>query len=173
MSGLSIFIENETDLGGGYLRVIRRAVREAADACAAAYVEACPAGAELGVTLVDDSRIAELNRVYRGIDAATDVLSFPIQTDLLPMNGGGICPETSSGILSGILSEISFGDIVISVDKARRQAAEYGHSLERELGFLAVHGALHLFGYDHERPEDEAAMLAKQREILENCGLGV
>jgi len=145
-------IENEAGIEDEYLAIIRLVIEKAAKACA----RGIPGNAEISVTLTGDERIRELNKTFRNIDAATDVLSFPLIKDLadVPYYGG-----------------VSFGDIVISADKAREQAREYGHSLERELGFLAVHGTLHLFGYDHEKPEDEAVMTAKQEDILNRCGL--
>lgn len=122
---------------------------------------------EVALTFVDDARIHELNREYRGVDRPTDVLSFAMLED-----GGE--PEIvfdegddgSSDPLSAML-----GDIIISLERAKAQSEEYGHSLEREIGFLFVHGFLHLLGYDHETGEEEAAMFAKQEAILQWAGL--
>jgi len=102
---------------------------------------------------VEPEEIRALNREQRGIDRVTDVLSFP-------MAAPGETPADGY-----------WGDIVLCPARAFEQAAEYGHSAERELAFLTVHGALHLFGYDHELPEEEAAMAAKQKAILERMGL--
>ncbi len=102
------------------------------------------------VIIVDNDKIKELNRDYRGIDRETDVISFALEDD-----------KTFN------LSDIRvLGDIYISIDKARSQAEEYGHSFKRELSFLAIHGFLHLLGYDHMREEDEKVMFAKQEEVL-------
>ncbi|MGI6285249.1 rRNA maturation RNase YbeY [Neomoorella humiferrea] len=116
--------------------------------------------AEVSLTLVDDAAIQDLNRTYRGIDAPTDVLSFALEENV-PDEPVSFTPEV----------ERLLGDIVISVPAAVRQAREYGHSLERELAFLAVHGFLHLLGYDHEGEEAAARMEARQEEILARMGL--
>ncbi|OLZ10474.1 rRNA maturation RNase YbeY [Sulfobacillus thermosulfidooxidans] len=109
--------------------------------------------AELSIVLTDDSTIHELNRTYRGVDRPTDVLSFSQR-------------EGEDAFDDPVL-----GDIVISLDRTRQQALEYGHSFERELGFLTVHGILHLLGWDHETPDDEQRMMAKTEEILGGIGL--
>ncbi|SDT36643.1 probable rRNA maturation factor [Paenibacillaceae bacterium GAS479] len=123
---------------------------------------------EVAVTFVDDDRIHELNREYRGIDRPTDVLSFAMQED----------GEDELGIVFEVEEENEelpfiepLGDIIISVETAARQAEEYGHSLEREIGFLFVHGFLHLIGYDHQDAEAEAVMTAKQEAVLQQAGL--
>jgi len=102
------------------------------------------------VIIIDNSRIRELNKEYRNIDRETDVISFALEDD-----------KTFK------LEEIRvLGDIYISVEKAKSQALEYGHSFKRELSFLAVHGFLHLLGYDHIEKEDEEIMFKKQEEVL-------
>jgi len=111
------------------------------------------AGCEIYVTATDNNGIRELNNTHRGIDAETDVLSFPLYTR------GELLTECRP-------EKMILGDIFISVEKAESQAAEYGHARERELAFLTVHGALHLLGYDHELAEDEAIMTDKQERIL-------
>jgi probable rRNA maturation factor len=111
--------------------------------------------AEVAVTIVDDADIARLNADYRGKDAATDVLSFPL---------GEMNPENGCFIL---------GDVVISAQKMIRQAAQFGHSEERELLFLAIHSLLHLLGYDHENKADEHIMREKQTGYLNEIGFGV
>ena len=109
----------------------------------------------VSVTLTDNSRIAELNRDYRGIDRATDVLSFPMYT----FADGDEPPEEG---------DISLGDVVISVERAASQAEEYGHSLKREIAFLTVHSILHLLGWDHELSENaEREMFALQDRIMD------
>ncbi|PYZ98683.1 rRNA maturation RNase YbeY [Alteribacter lacisalsi] len=117
--------------------------------------------AELSVTFTGNEEIRELNREYRGIDKATDVLSFALndgEEEIHHHDGEDEIPDL-------------LGDIVISVDKAREQAEEYGHSFERELGFLAVHGFLHLIGYVHQTAEEEQEMFALQEEILKQHDL--
>lgn len=125
----------------------------------AAKVLGISSQAEVGVVFADDAYIRELNRDYRGIDASTDVLSFALDEGEEPEVQGG--PEESL-----------LGDIVISLDTAERQAAEFGHSLEREMAYLTVHGMLHLVGYDHEDETDKAAMRRQEEHILAALGIG-
>lgn len=117
-----------------------------------------PERAEISVTFVDDAAIHDLNREHRGVDRPTDVLSFPQfePDEELP-------PEPLPYPL---------GDIVVSLDTARRQADEYGHGFDRELAFLLAHGLLHLLGHDHMTPDEEAEMRARQRALLSAVGLG-
>jgi len=107
---------------------------------------------ELNLLLTDDARIHELNRSYRGLDRATDVLSFS------QIEGSGFVPAPSGRLV--------LGDVIVSVETARRQASELGHGLEYELCLLAVHGALHLLGYDHQTDEDELRMSSLTRQAL-------
>lgn len=106
--------------------------------------------------IVDNEYIHELNRDYRNIDRETDVITFALE-------------DEDSIILPN--DERVLGDIYISIDKAESQALEYGHSLLRELSFLAVHGFYHLLGYDHMTEEDEKVMFKKQEEVLEEYGI--
>lgn len=112
----------------------------------------------LSVTYCDNEYIRELNKNYRNKDSATDVLSFAIEDG-----------EDLSFIeeLKKALSVREIGDIVISYERASEQASEYGHSLERELCFLFVHGVLHLLGYDHMEKDDEKVMFDLQNKILD------
>lgn len=119
---------------------------------------------EVALTFTDDDAIRELNRTYRGIDRPTDVLSFPMR-ERLDEEPDIVWPEGEDA------GDDSLGDIVISVPRAKAQSEEYGHSLEREIGFLFVHGFLHLIGYDHDNEETEAAMFSKQETILAEVGL--
>ncbi len=124
-----------------------------------------PQNCEISVMFADNERIQRLNRNHRGIDRATDVLSFPLfEYD----ESGEIIEDELDFNPEG---EMLLGDIVISLERAAEQAEEYGHSFEREIGFLTVHSMLHLFGYDHMTPEDEEDMFEYQREILEQMGL--
>ncbi|WP_339243179.1 rRNA maturation RNase YbeY [Paenibacillus sp. FSL F4-0243] len=123
---------------------------------------------EVALTFVDNTRIHELNLEYRGIDRPTDVLSFA-------MNESGedeldIIYEVEEGEALEDVPDV-LGDIIISVTRAQEQAQEYGHSLERELGFLFVHGFLHLLGYDHQDEASEAEMMSKQEKVLAQVGL--
>jgi len=119
---------------------------------------------EMSVTFMDNPSIQEINRKYRGKDAPTDVISFALEDegeDEIP-----VIFEEDDEPMPRVL-----GDIMISIDRAKEQAEEYGHSYDRELGFLAVHGFLHINGYDHMTPEDEAEMFGLQKEILDAYGL--
>jgi probable rRNA maturation factor len=114
--------------------------------------------AEVSVTLTDNAHIHELNRTYRGIDRPTDVLSFALNESQEP--------EISGGPAVNVL-----GDLVISVERAREQAADYGHSVRREVAFLTVHGMLHLLGYDHMEESDREEMEAEQRYVMKELGI--
>ncbi|GGG10644.1 rRNA maturation RNase YbeY [Paenibacillus abyssi] len=123
---------------------------------------------EVALTFVDDAEIHRLNKDYRGIDRPTDVLSFAMQEEGEdePDIVFEVESEDEQDPFSGML-----GDIIISVERAKAQSEEYGHSLERELGFLFVHGFLHLLGYDHQDAASEAEMTAKQEAVLQKAGL--
>ena len=114
---------------------------------------------EVDITIVTDDEIHTLNHDYRNVDRATDVLSFALDED-----GGE--PELVGGPVVHLL-----GDIIISAETAARQAEEFGHGLEREIVYLAVHGLLHLLGYDHMQEEDKAIMRAKEEEALREIKL--
>lgn len=126
----------------------------------AAKQESIEDGSELSVIFVTNDRIQEINREYRDKDKATDVISFAMEE-----LGEGEIP------LSGVDMPRILGDIIISLAKAKEQAEDYGHSFIRELGFLSVHGFLHLLGYDHEIEEDEQKMFGRQKDILDEFGL--
>ena len=108
------------------------------------------------VIIVDNNYIHELNKNYRHIDRETDVITFALEDEK-----DMVIPD----------DERVLGDIYISIDKARSQAEEYGHSLLRELSFLAVHGFYHLLGYDHMTAEEEKIMFSKQEEVLHECNI--
>ena len=107
---------------------------------------------ELSVIFVDDKRIHEINREYRQIDRSTDVISFALE-------------DSEQYYIEGMPREI--GDIFISIDHAKMQAEEYGHSFYREMCFLFTHGLLHLLGFDHMNEEDEKVMFGRQKTILD------
>ncbi len=119
---------------------------------------------EVSVLITDNDGIQKINRETRDIDAPTDVLSFPI----LEFDDDGVMIE-ESGDYDGDL--LLLGDIVISLEKAAEQAEEYGHSLMRELGFLAAHSTLHLMGFDHQGEEDTPVMRAHEKAVMEKMGL--
>jgi probable rRNA maturation factor len=126
--------------------------------------------AEVSLLLVGNEEIRQLNREYRDKDCATDVLSFPL-IELNPFNNASYLKALEQSIDPGT-REVVLGDIVISVERAMEQAQEYGHSVQRELGFLMVHGLLHLLGYDHEKDEEnEQAMNQLQESVLAELNL--
>ncbi|GIO55620.1 MULTISPECIES: rRNA maturation RNase YbeY [Paenibacillus] len=123
---------------------------------------------EVALTFVDDKQIHELNLEYRGIDRPTDVLSFAMNESL--DEELDIVYELEEDEELHDMPEV-LGDIIISLDRAKAQSEEYGHSVEREIGFLFVHGFLHLLGYDHQDAESEAEMMGKQEAVLAQVGL--
>lgn len=126
---------------------------------------------EMAVTFVDNKRVHEVNLEYRGIDRPTDVVSLEYK----PENEIFFDEEDlqDNPELAEMMEDFDayIGELYISIDKAREQAEDYGHSYEREMGFLAVHGFLHINGYDHYTPEEEAEMFGLQEEILTTYGL--
>ena len=115
---------------------------------------------EVSLSIVSNDEIQEINKQFREIDAPTDVLSFP----LLTFEEGEQADVNEN-------NEIMLGDIIISIDKAKAQAEEYGHGLRRELAFLTAHSMLHLMGYDHMEEEEQKEMFKKQDDILNNLGI--
>lgn len=154
-----IYFNNEQDsfpVTYSMKMLVRRAV------LASLEYEGYGADTEVSVTFTDNEGIRAVNSQFRGIDAPTDVLSFPLTE------------YESADFPVADEPETSLGDIVLSLERAAEQAEEFGHSLEREIAFLTVHSMLHLLGYDHVNSEEEdAEMRRRQREILETLGLGV
>ncbi len=153
---LRALIEDEQDIKSisfRQLRLIRRAVKETL-----AY-EGFKRNAEVSIVICDNDTIQSINNEYRGIDAPTDVLSFP---------------QFDSEDEYPALGYVPIGDIIISAERADLQAQTFGHSFERELAFLAVHSTLHLLGYDHVNSiEEENVMRQKQRDVMKRLGLTV
>ena len=143
---IETFIEDET---GRFTPSMAELVKSVVNK--AAQIEGFEVHSEVDILIVENDGIRQINKEHRGIDQATDVLSFPMED------------FEEDGIL---------GDIVISIDRVEEQSEEYGHSFERELGFLTAHGMLHLFGYDHEEQEDEKEMIEKQEKVLFELDLG-
>jgi probable rRNA maturation factor len=117
---------------------------------------------EMSLTFVKNPEIKEINAKYRGVDRATDVISFAINDDDEEI----VMDDEMAAMIPKDL-----GDLFISIDKVKEQALFLGHSEDRELGFLVVHGFLHLNGYDHEKPADEEKMFSLQEKILDAYGL--
>lgn len=157
---LKVYFENEQELIPLTYKIkmlVRNAIEETLDY--EQYGNVC----EVSVSFTDNKGIWELNKKFRGIDRPTDVLSFPL------FDYEGESEEPPVDELMGML-----GDIVLSLEQAKLQAEEYGHSFAREVAFLTVHSMLHLLGYDHETgEEDEADMRRRQSEIMERMGLSV
>lgn len=144
-----VTIYNETDGEFTYQDIIEKVINKAFE------IERLK-NASCSIIIVDNSYIHKLNKEYRGIDRVTDVISFALEDDK-----SMVIPDNIRLL----------GDIYISLDKAKEQAREYGHSLERELCFLSIHGLYHLLGYDHESKEEEKIMFKKQEEVLEAYGI--
>lgn len=152
------FAKNRDDLSVTY--GLKRLIRETVVATLA--YEGFRNPCSVSVTFTDNEGIRELNRQYRNIDKPTDVLSFP----LINFAGGEEPPADEPQLL--------LGDVVLSLERAREQAEEFGHSFERETAFLTVHSMLHLLGYDHvDSEEEDREMRRRQREILASMGLSV
>ncbi len=137
--------------------------------CAALEQEGVTVGCEVDVLITDDAGIHEINREQRGVDRPTDVLSFPM-FQLEP----GIPPTPETAELDPATGLLPLGDMVISYQRAQSQAEEYGHSVRRELGYLAVHSVLHLLGYDHMDGDDgpmKRQMRAREEAIMNGLGI--
>ena len=132
-------------------------------AARAAALEGVP-DASANIVIADDDYLHELNWKFRQIDRATDVLSYTANELSAPI---GQAIEAGADLEQGEEGELFLGDIFISLDHAAVQAEEYGNTLEQELCFLAVHGMLHLMGYDHMKEQEEMVMRQKQREVLQ------
>ncbi|WZE72238.1 rRNA maturation RNase YbeY [Macrococcus sp. CCM 2573] len=145
------FIDDNAQIDARHLPEIERLL------IFAAKQEGIDEEAEVAVSFVDENEIQAINKAYRNKDAVTDVISFALEEgeDDFEM------PDEPRVL----------GDIIICVKRALEQAEEYGHSFERELGFLSLHGLLHLLGYDHMNESDEARMFGRQDEILDAFGL--
>ncbi|MCI9381843.1 MAG: rRNA maturation RNase YbeY [Dorea sp.] len=129
----------------------------------------CPYEAEVSLLLTMDAQIREMNTQFRGIERATDVLSFPMVE--YPMSGEFGFLEENEGYFNPESGELSLGDIVISKEKVISQAEEYGHSVLREYAFLIVHSVLHLAGYDHMEEDERREMETKQDEIMKRLDI--
>lgn len=155
----TIILESETEADSSYGELLTRIITAALDA------EGVDIPCEVDVLLTDDEGIHAINLEQREVDAPTDVLSFPM-FDLAPGEKPG--PENADPE-TGL---VPLGDMVISVERAAAQAAEYGHGMERELAYLTVHSVLHLLGYDHlDEGAQKAQMRAREEAIL--TGLGI
>jgi len=145
-----------------YEKLINKAIRVSLE------YEGIETEIEIGVTIVDDAEMQKLNKTYRGIDTTTDVLSFPmveyndIESNTSVIAGQMVSPESG---------RVYLGDIILSWDKVVEQSKIYGHTVQREIGFLVVHSLLHLVGYDHMIEKEEKVMNQKQEAILKGMGV--
>ncbi|MEG1495305.1 MAG: rRNA maturation RNase YbeY [Bacilli bacterium] len=146
MNKISVFNSTEEDVNS-YMKTVKKLLRYT-------LRKEKVKKALCNVIFVDNERIMEINRDYRNVDAVTDVISFALEDDA-----------------SIVLPVRVLGDIYIAIPRAREQALSYGHSLEREIAFLSVHGLLHLLGYDHMNKKDEEIMFQRQEEVLNSYGI--
>ena len=157
MAKLKVYVKNnqtEVKVPVGIRLLIRRCCQ------AVLTTEKFGKDAEVSVSFVSNKEIRELNKIYRNKDSVTDVLSFPLTSEDGTVE---VNPETGA---------VQLGDVVISLETAVKQAQNYGHSLEREVGFLTVHSMLHLLGYDHETSQlDQRIMREKEESVLEKLGI--
>ena len=157
MPKLKVYVKNnqtEVKVPVGIRLLIRRCCQ------AVLATEKFANDAEVSVSFVSNNEIRNLNKAYRNKDSVTDVLSFPLTSE---DGTTEINPDTNA---------VQLGDVVISLETAVKQAQNYGHSLEREIGFLTVHSMLHLLGYDHETSQlDQRIMREKEEAVLEKLGI--
>ena len=159
---MSIYIEWLYKENERYNVLINQSVQEVLN------YEGVTTATEVAVTVVDNEAIHSINLEQRGVDGATDVLSFPMVHFI---EGSDKELQVASEPKNPENDEVYLGDVVISWDKIEEQSIEYGHSVERELSFLVVHSLLHLLGYDHMTEVDEQVMIHKQKEIMTIVGL--
>lgn len=164
---MSVQIEYETgtELDIDWKDIIQRTVE------ASLEFENCPYETMVSVILTDNEEIRRINQDYRGIDQPTDVLSFPMIEYQVPGDFSIVEEMAPEDCFDPDSGELILGDIILSVDKIIEQAGLYGHSKERELGFLTAHSMLHLFGYDHMLDAERLLMEEKQRAIMQITGL--
>lgn len=164
---MNLVIEKETDdsFDFDYEEAAKSIIDQALD-----YLN-CPYEVQLNLTLTDNEGIHAINKEYRQIDRPTDVLSFPLVNYPEPNVFPESIEDDAEDYFDLDTGELMLGDIIISVEKCKEQAKEYGHSELREYSFLIVHSMLHLFGYDHIEDDERAVMEEKQREILDKAGI--
>lgn len=153
---IDIYVNDETEtVNAAVLELVTNILKHAAEE------EGLSGEVEVSLTFMFDDDLQKINAEYRDIDEPTDVISFALEE----IGVGEVEVVAEKGM------PIALGDILISVETARRQAEEYQHELNREFGFLALHGFLHLLGYDHLTESDEKKMFGRQKEILDSFGL--
>lgn len=162
---MTILLENETELNIGinYKGIAKEVVQAALD-----YVN-CPYECQINILLTDNAGIQAMNQQMRGIDAPTDVLSFPM-IDFEQEGNFSIVEKDTAAYFDAESGELLLGDIMISLNKVVKQAEEYNHSVKREYAFLIAHSMLHLSGYDHMIEEERVQMEQMQENILQSIG---
>lgn len=163
---MTSYIENETNVEFDF------PLQEIADKVILQILdtEECPFESQVNILITDNAGIREYNATYRDIDKETDVLSFPNIEYETPSDFSGL-EEFEADYFDPDSGELILGDIILSVDRIKQQAQEYGHSEKREYAFLIAHSMLHLCGYDHMEEEEAIVMEAKQKEALEALGI--
>ena len=164
---MTVNIDYEADkkLDFDYEKIIKEVINGALD------FEECPYETEVNVVLTTNDEIAMINRDYRDLFKPTDVLSFPMIDYVSPGDFSVLEDGLTEDFFNPESGELILGDIILSVDKIIEQAASYGHSQQRELGFLVAHSMLHLCGYDHMTEEEAKEMERRQEEILQGLSI--
>lgn len=165
---MTILFDKNTDeeIGFDYEALIKKVIEKTLEK------EHCPFECEVNLTLTTNEEIRQINQEYRQLDVPTDVLSFPMAEFEKPGDFSKFMAEEMKSMYFNLeTEEFLLGDIVISLERAREQAEEYGHSLEREIAFLTAHSMLHLMGYDHMEDEEKDVMEEKQEQILQELGI--
>lgn len=163
---MTSYIENETNVEFDFplQEIAEQVILQVLD------TENCPYETQVNILLTDNAGIKEYNATYRGIDKETDVLSFPNIEYETPSDFSGL-EEFEADYFDPDSGELILGDIILSVERIKQQALEYGHSQKREYAFLIAHSMLHLCGYDHMEEEEAKVMEAKQKEALDSLGI--
>lgn len=163
---MQFFVENETDVIFDFdiQEVIKAVVTKVLDS------EGCPYETQINVLLTDNEGIRQFNKEYRDMDKETDVLSFP-NLDFETPGFYEIPEEMEASYFDPDTGELILGDIIISMEKVKEQAEDFGHSPKREFAFLVAHSMLHLAGYDHMEPEEAKIMEEKQSAVLEELNI--
>lgn len=163
---MTFYVENEieTDLPFDIPEIFERVARKVLE------WEKCPYETEISLLITDSEGIRTYNRDYREIDKETDVLSFPA-VDYEKPSDYSLVESDKNSYINPDTKELILGDIILNVDRVKKQAEEYGHTLLREFAFLLTHSMLHLLGYDHMEPSEEKVMFDKQHEILHDMGI--
>jgi len=165
---MTFCIDTETDITAlpeDLKGILERVVNTVLD------MEGCPYEAQVNLLITDDEGIREINREQRGIDAATDVLSFPAFEYDSPADFSLLEAEDALYAFDPDSGELLLGDIVINADRAILQADSFGHTIYREIAFLIAHSVLHLIGYDHMEESEEKVMFEKQEKALSSLGI--